>query len=160
MTIPSLPSGEVMVSGGGSLPSSFSKTENPGGAPLIEVNNTFPGKLPGSDHGPLMILEGNVDNVGGEVTLAGATGSLLQVGQITPSRSTWTSRTGPSRSAARPRARRTPVRRPNGTATSSGPAATRRHRIKHPALKTPAKAIAVVANALFGGETTGSLTGT
>ncbi len=89
ITIPYLPGGEVLFTGAAGLPAAapagISITQSGQGAsPVVTIDENYPTSVgtPANGPGPAVYLNGDINNLGGEVAIANVDGSVAQLGAI------------------------------------------------------------------------------
>ncbi|MFM7034377.1 MAG: beta strand repeat-containing protein [Planctomycetia bacterium] len=81
VTIPNLPGGQVLFTGGAQGGVTVHEN-NPGVGGAITITNSYDGAVGNTSYGPALFLVGDVENLGGVITITNTSGSFFQAGGV------------------------------------------------------------------------------
>lgn len=81
VTIPNLPGGKVLFTGGAQGGVTVQEN-NPGVGGGITITNSYDGTVGNTSYGPALFLVGDVENLGGVITITNTSGSFFQAGGV------------------------------------------------------------------------------
>jgi hypothetical protein len=81
VTIPNLPGGRVLFTGGAQGGVTVHEN-NPGVGGAITIANSYDGAVGNKSYGPALFLVGDVENLGGVITISNTSGSFFQAGGV------------------------------------------------------------------------------